>query len=693
MPDIFGPPQGGWGAPRVDFSWLANLPNNFYQGAQEKQQYDRSRAFQNGLPMDANGNVDWTAVAQTLAKNGDVQNLPALANQAQNQKFLTQAQGFQPIAPGTAPQASPVPSQQPVASPPAQPIPQSSLPPDLPPASAAASSPAGQTNGASVDQIAASVLPKGSPQASAVAANVAKALRVSPDAPLTQDQQERAKRILASYTKRNGMEMPGSGLLSTGMRDYIARERAIESGGNPNAVSSAGAQGPDQFMPATARQYGLTNPRDPVASADATARLTADNASELTKRLGRPPTEAELYLAHQQGAAGAARLLSNPDVPAGKLVSPAAIRQNGGDPKAPASQFVALWQDRFNGQGPGRGPIGPQVPLPQGFQDPQQAILALRAQAAKLSVNPYARGQADFYNNWAARIESSTKPTELRAGETLLDPRTGQVLYQAPGANPAAAGQLINLENAERAQRGLPPMTAQEEIAFIQGVHPPRSAPAMAVEQFKSDFQRQNGRQPTAEEITKFASNYSREQSYGRAAGTQGARVENAANEVVQLIPQAIEASRTVPRGRWVPINQLVQKWDQGTSDPAYNDFMMANFSLLNAYTRAMNPQGVPRIQERLEQHALGVLSTATDEKSYEVQIRRLWKEVQASKTATAETAKGVTPGNINAPVPGLDSPTGSSGAPKHISTKAEYDALPSGTDYIAPDGNVRTKH
>jgi hypothetical protein len=318
----------------------------------------------------------------------------------------------------------------------------------------------------------------------------------------------------------------------------------------------------------------------------------------------------------------------------------------GAAPSAPASHAII-----------------PQVPLPadprtgKQFTDPQQAILAIDQEMARLSVNPRAAGQVAALKDYRDRIAAQSQPLEVRPGETLLDPGTGRTIFQAPGINPAGAGNLVNLENTERAQRGLPPMTAQEEIAFIQRIHPQRSAPAMAVEQFKQDFQQQNGRDPTAEEITKFSSNYAREQSYGRTAGGQGARVENAANEVVQLIPQALEASRTVPRGKWVPFNQLVQKWDQGSSDPAYNDFMMANFSLLNAYTRAMNPQGVPRIQERLEQHALGVLSTATDEKSYEVQIRRLWKEVQASKTATAETAKGVTPGNINAPVPGLDTP------------------------------------
>ncbi|GBQ07524.1 lytic transglycosylase domain-containing protein [Saccharibacter floricola] len=39
-----------------------------------------------------------------------------------------------------------------------------------------------------------------------------------------------------------------------------------ESGGNPNAVSRVGAKGLLQLMPATAREYGVTNPFDPLQS-------------------------------------------------------------------------------------------------------------------------------------------------------------------------------------------------------------------------------------------------------------------------------------------------------------------------------------------------------------------------------------------------------------------------------------------
>ncbi|MGF6599782.1 hypothetical protein P3T23_004516 [Paraburkholderia sp. GAS448] len=45
-----------------------------------------------------------------------------------------------------------------------------------------------------------------------------------------------------------------------------------ESGFNPDAVSPAGAVGISQFMPGTAKQYGI-DPRDPAQSIDAQARM------------------------------------------------------------------------------------------------------------------------------------------------------------------------------------------------------------------------------------------------------------------------------------------------------------------------------------------------------------------------------------------------------------------------------------
>lgn len=130
---------------------------------------------------------------------------------------------------------------------------------------------------------------------------------------------------------------------------YLHRTAEIESGLNPmaqNPRSSAG--GLFQFINSTARQYGLTNRFDPVAATDAAGRLARDNAAHLRRVLGREPTGAELYLAHQQGAGGAARLLRDPSARAVDVVGSDAVRLNGGGDNMTAGQFAGLWINKYN---------------------------------------------------------------------------------------------------------------------------------------------------------------------------------------------------------------------------------------------------------------------------------------------------------------------------------------------------------
>jgi len=49
-----------------------------------------------------------------------------------------------------------------------------------------------------------------------------------------------------------------------------------ESGGDPSAISRAGAQGLMQLMPATALQYGITDPFDPESNVAAGTRYLRD---------------------------------------------------------------------------------------------------------------------------------------------------------------------------------------------------------------------------------------------------------------------------------------------------------------------------------------------------------------------------------------------------------------------------------
>ncbi|WP_273721706.1 transglycosylase SLT domain-containing protein [Bartonella sp. ML71XJBT] len=136
---------------------------------------------------------------------------------------------------------------------------------------------------------------------------------------------------------------------------YLYRVAQVESGGNPNARnprSSAG--GLYQFIDSTAKQYGLQDRFDPIQAADAMGRFTRDNRNHLSRVLGRAPTEAELYLAHQQGAGGAARLLQNPHANAAQLVGSNAVGLNSGNSAMRAGDFVNRVFKMYGGQQPYR---------------------------------------------------------------------------------------------------------------------------------------------------------------------------------------------------------------------------------------------------------------------------------------------------------------------------------------------------
>lgn len=60
----------------------------------------------------------------------------------------------------------------------------------------------------------------------------------------------------------------------------LARLAYQESRFNPNALSPVGAIGLMQFMPATARMFGI-DPKDPVQSISASARFLKDNYNSL----------------------------------------------------------------------------------------------------------------------------------------------------------------------------------------------------------------------------------------------------------------------------------------------------------------------------------------------------------------------------------------------------------------------------
>lgn len=168
-------------------------------------------------------------------------------------------------------------------------------------------------------------------------------------------------------------------------KSYAAGVKAIESHGDPNAVSPTGYRGLYQFGPAEWAKYGskygtITNP---AAQEKAMFDYSADHYRQLVVSLGREPTASEMYLAHQQGVGGATALLTHPNTPAGELVPASHIRANGGDPRAPASRFVAKWASRFAAASGGSSGESSSMAASQMGKEPRQFT------QADYDANPY----------------------------------------------------------------------------------------------------------------------------------------------------------------------------------------------------------------------------------------------------------------------------------------------------------------
>ena len=165
----------------------------------------------------------------------------------------------------------------------------------------------------------------------------------------------------------DGKGLGGSGKWSKGKRDdlfpsisaaskkYGLNERTmltmayIESKGDPNASNPSGAKGIYQFIPATAKAYGLGNPYDQAANIDAGMRLTRDGIAYFKKKVGREPEPYEIYLMHQQGQGGLS-IIAAAAAKGGTV--PANIQKNV-DSNAPQkgmtpAAFLAYWKQRYN---------------------------------------------------------------------------------------------------------------------------------------------------------------------------------------------------------------------------------------------------------------------------------------------------------------------------------------------------------
>lgn len=651
---------------------------------------------------------------------------------------------------------------------------------------ASQAAPQGGAGSRSVDDLVYSTLGSGN-QSKTVAANIARVLKVDLNSPLTTEQMQQAQKYAASYVQRKGIAQNGplptfaAGGAGTGASpNYDRKVVQTESHGDPLAGVGTKHVGLVQASREWWDQFGgggdILNPKDQIAALD---RESAFNRPRLAKAIGRDPTDADLYLAHQQGLTGAEKLLQNPNAKASDIVGMRAVIQNGGRPNMTAAEFAQMWSGKFDKSGGGKSnfalsggvPGGPGVAIPQsptggatlagsfpqivpqapmqqpqplagapmpapgagsapapvappmppqqpaapmqqqaqapqqqprpliplppllpGFSTPQATVQELDRRIRALGTNPKAKVLIDQMQERRDAIIKATSPMEVRPG-LLVDPQSGQIVYQAPlapSANPKAAAFQHFMEVH-------PDATPEQQESFIRqegGGARPRNAEGMILQAYTDA-----NPGATPEQLESKAMHVRMGLNAAADFGSKkSANTIQSFNTLAGHLDTLKEAAVALQNGDNQTLNRIknvMTKWD-GSPNPT-------NFDAVNSIVADEIVKAVTGASGALgdREDAKKKLSEASSPEQL-FGVMDYYKELVAQNMSSLRTRFTATTGLPPSEFDKMLTPEAletfskkdknGSDAPAKVSTKPEYDALPSGTKYVAPDGSVRTK-
>jgi hypothetical protein len=223
-------------------------------------------------------------------------------------------------------------------------------------------------------------------------------------------------------------------------------------------------------------------------------------------------------------------------------------------------------------------------------------------------------------------------------------------------ATEANQGARINIYQQEADQKGMREkrlMSAangnggfsKEDVDYWAGVMeqggslPPRLASTPGGKKLTADIMKAVTKSGVApKDMLENQAEFAGQKAGQRTLGTRSANIEMAATEADSLGTLALQASDKVARTGVKSLNDAIQRVEKGTASPELRSFVAANTSFINAYARAINPQGVGTVADK--EHAREMLDTAFSKGDYQAVIGQLKKEIAAAK-ASPGTVKG----------------------------------------------------
>jgi hypothetical protein len=549
---------------------LGELPTDYARAQllqlaqqQEQMQLDQQKklqgAFAGGLPMDPNGQPNYSQIMQTLARAGDTGSIAKLAPAALEQQQYAPAPADQFLGGqgGGAPTAMP----------------------------------SGNVKGAILDQ--------GEEAKYIIAA--AKARGIDPDVALRVAKSEGLAQYAGDENSSFGPYqlhyggVAGGGNSVSGLGDRFTAKTGLDAR-NPTtwkqqvdfALDTAtkegwgawhGWTGPERAGLPGGEKYASASvndatPRIPVSAAGGSA-LTRGGDSAAPG--GAQPTGgasgsvATLFQGLSQNQqTNLAKVLGAPDVNA--PLTPAQVtKAETLTQKNPALRGATQQTAQAGPAGaPGAGgaPLVYQPPLDRGFKTQQDEIAAEAQQIARLRSSPSKLAQQRAAALEADREERIKAITPIKEGRSMIEPGSGREIGRAPSSSPAEAVYESFIQDWKSKHGGQEP-PPDEQMRFLQNERQPRSGPALIISKAMQEHPEWD-----AADIAKFSQDVHSQQSglTKFTSGPQGNSIRsfNVLVDHLGVLSSAVDALKNKDLRMF---NQASQFYATQTGNPAPTNF------------------------------------------------------------------------------------------------------------------------
>lgn len=595
------PNPASYSAPLLNFAqfsdWSALDPNEVKRNQQQQQindqlitenqqKLDLSKTFQDGLPRDARGNIDYAKVAAMLAQKGDVSAITQMAPLVSRQDAANT-----PIWPATGATvgAGPSPSS----------VPAKPLPPG------ASNSPQGDPGSGTVASIVTDRLPNQDTATGQTILKVAQALGVEPNAVLTPGQLRRAQVLTQRYAGGGAPDgqqaepsaaapqpaVPGSprgdtgsGTIASIVSSRLPNQDPAASATITRIAQTMGVDDPNApLTPGQVRRaQGLLQRYAPAAGSADTGASPASANSRVAGGFGDLPPSANGVSPKPQITRQALPQSGNPGFQPGAPPQPQAgapigAGSAGGPPVAPGRPQGGAPVPVAPGGAPPQPPQpqqpqgGPITPIPNdprtgrpilNAQQAQEVLGAIDQRIVQLSNNPNNAEKIRLLEHERERIETAIAPVNVTPSTTRLDPFTGQPLYQ--GNQPSMSADAVHNAAERYLETGqLPPNLGRG----VQG-----SANSNAIQEQAAELARQRGIDPAAlpGKWQQFKAQQVAIQRF--TSGKQGDTIKSF-NVLVDHLDTLADAASALKNGDYRFLNQWKQRYAAATGGTAPTNF------------------------------------------------------------------------------------------------------------------------